>query len=183
MKKLSGVVAIGVVFCMAMMAASPAQAVFPERWSMTLGDAFGNFIDCVDFVDCNQAECTARFFLAGKQCKYENIAGDDSPGITKTKITCSSMLYGGGFPIRNWTAHVVCDRNGSANWTWNAPIWGTGSCTFMGFMRGTPVGIPNLNEGLSGVTLAGFAANGRGTCSDFFGPARPLELRSRIPKN
>jgi len=178
MKKLCQVSVVGVVFCVAMMAASPAQAQFPEGHSMTFHDVSGFIIDCVDFVKCNQAECPMRWLFDGTQCKYTNIDGDTEPGITHTTATCRNLDYGGGFPVSNFSAHILCNRNRQANWTWFFPAFPTGHCVMSSVLRGTPFG--NLNDATSGVTIIN-----KFSCDDTFGrPAnKSVKFGSRSPSN
>ena len=127
--------------------------------------------ECIDFIACDQPTCPAKMFFADKRCSYENITGDFAPGRTRTTITCRNIEWGARAEaeVRLVTVDVVCSRRGSALFgvcegrTCEPPPPGTcGGATSIG----API---SGNEGWEGLTIAGLAANGRGTCADLFG--------------
>jgi hypothetical protein len=173
MKKFLVLVVMVVV---ATMAVAPAQALFPERYSIVFFDITGALLECVDFTNnCTDGTCQAKAFFAGKNCSYDQVVADHAgPGRTSTTMTCNNIVYGGLYAARTVISDINCSRKGEAWYRFTAGTFGPGSCGAEVYYKNM-LGIPgfNQNEGQGGVTIAGVAPNGRGTCANLFSPASP----------
>jgi hypothetical protein len=177
-KRLSLGLGAVVILSIVLLAATPAQAEFPEGWSVAWFDVGGGFNDCVDFRPCTDAGCPARFFAADKKCTYtepENFGFQQ----TRTTITCNNFNWLGFVPVQKFRLNVTCSREGGAFWRFVGGTFATGSCAAEVVYRNFG-GPADFNEGYSGITIAGFAANGRGRCGAILSAPGGLAVENRL---
>lgn len=155
--------------------ASPADAEFPEGWSIVWTNVNGGLEECTDFARCSSGQCPAQmyfaeFFFGNGICSFDNISGEFEPGKTRTQIICWDINWVGfGFvPVREAQLDVTCSRIGGAQWFISGFPLSPASCAAELTLRRILPRTLNIsrNEGLNGVTVGG-----RRKCAGvFFGP-------------
>lgn len=114
--------------------AQPAQAEFPEKYSMVMLDYFGFLIDCLDVGRCNATTCNAGLYLSGRSGHCTPIEFFEP---AKARTTCTFTNFNFSFFAPNTKQvelDLTCSRWGTP-WFWEGISQPTGTCAVMATQR------------------------------------------------